>query len=86
MRLRVSPRASRSAITGIKGDRLALAVTSAPVDGEANKAVIDLLSKLLKLRKGAFSIEAGAKGRDKTVKVDGLSAALIASRIKAHII
>ena len=45
--VRVSPRASRSAVGPIRGGALVVAVTSPPVDGEANEAVVETLSEWL---------------------------------------
>ena len=84
MRLRVQPRASREGI-----DRSGQAgvwrvrVSAPPVDGEANRAVLALLVRALGVRLGALSIVRGAGGRDKVVRVDGLSAADIAARLGA---
>ena len=82
--LRVTPNASRDAIEGveIRDDgqaRLRLRVTAQPEKGKANKAVIVLLSKALRLPKSAFAVIAGETARDKTVRIaaaDGLAEAL----------
>jgi uncharacterized protein (TIGR00251 family) len=43
----VQPRASRAKLGPIHGDRIKVAVTAPPVDGEANAAVIELVAKAL---------------------------------------
>ena len=73
IRLRVRPRASRSSLVGLYGDALAVAVTSAPVDGEANKAIIKLISKVFGVRKGQVEIVSGAGAKDKRIRIEGLS-------------
>ncbi len=73
----VQPRASRAKIGPVHDGRLKIAVTAPPVDGEANAAVIELLAKRLGVAKGAIEIVAGASGRRKTVRVTGVSRAMI---------
>lgn len=82
VRVRVQPRASRDEIVGFRTDGvLAVRVSAAPVDGEANAAVGALLADALGVRKSAVSIVRGERGRDKVVRVSGLTAAEIARRI-----
>jgi hypothetical protein len=69
----VQPRASRAKIGPVHADRLKIAVTSPPVDGEANAAVIELLAKRLGVAKGAIEVIAGASSRRKTLRVTGVS-------------
>ena len=52
-------------------------VTSPPVDGEANAAVIELLAKTLGVAKGAVEVIAGASSRRKTIKIAGIAKAAI---------
>jgi len=71
--LRVSPRASRDAIGGVHDGALRVRITAPPVDGEANAAIIEALSKALKVPKRAVTIVAGATSKTKRVKVDGVT-------------
>jgi uncharacterized protein len=68
----VSPRASRPRLGPLHGDRIKIAVTSPPVDGEANAAVIELVARALGVARGAVTIAAGQASRRKTVKVRGV--------------
>jgi uncharacterized protein (TIGR00251 family) len=74
-RVRVQPRASRCAITGLAGDAVRVALTSPPVEGAANAACIAYFADLLKVGKSRVSIVAGQKSRDKTVRVAGCNKA-----------
>jgi uncharacterized protein (TIGR00251 family) len=70
----VQPRASRAAIAGWRPDgALGVRVTAAPVDGQANAAVGALLAEALGVRASAVEIVRGATGRDKYVRVAGLT-------------
>ena len=56
------------------GDRLRVAVTAPPVDGEANAAVIDALAQAFGVRRAAVTIVRGERGRRKTVRIEGATA------------
>ena len=59
----VQPRASRAKIGPAHDGRIKIAVTSPPVEGEANAAVIELLAKALGVSRGAVEVIAGASSR-----------------------
>ena len=72
--LRVQPRASRTAIAGVMGDAVKLAITAPPVDGKANQAVIEFLSDLFRVPKSSIVIVSGETGRNKLIAVRSLTA------------
>jgi uncharacterized protein (TIGR00251 family) len=75
VRVRVAPKASRNAVSGIKerpgGAALAVSVTTVPEGGKANQAVIKLLAKEWKMGKGEIEVVSGLTSRDKILKVSG---------------
>lgn len=77
----VQPRASRARVGPVHGDRLKVAVTSPPVDGEANAAVLELLAKVLDVARSCLEVTAGASSRRKTIRVRGLSVAAVQARL-----
>lgn len=66
--LRISPNASKNEIikeeSGIK-----VKITAQPVDGKANKALIEFLSKKFKVPKSYFEIVRGETSKDKTILI-----------------
>ena len=70
---RIIPRASRNEIVGIENGVARIRVTSPPVDGKANKAVTELLSKQLGVPKKDVRIVSGEKSRNKRIRIHGLS-------------
>lgn len=66
--LRISPNASKNEIikddTGIK-----VKITAQPIDGKANKALIEFLSKQFKIPKSYFEIIRGETSKDKTILI-----------------
>ena len=71
----VQPRASRPRLGPVHGDRLKVAVTAPPVDGEANAAVVDLVARALGVARGDVEVVAGAASRRKTLRVRGVDRA-----------
>ncbi|MEW5011399.1 MAG: DUF167 family protein [Cycloclasticus sp.] len=65
----LQPRASRNVLQGLHDNALKISLTSPPVDGEANKQLLQFLSKLFRVKKSNLSIVAGAHNRRKRVRV-----------------
>jgi uncharacterized protein (TIGR00251 family) len=79
--IKVHPRAKKDAITGVVGEALKVSLTSPPVDGRANEACIDFFAKLLKVSRSSVTIAAGESSRNKIVRISGLKAEEIRSRL-----
>ncbi len=83
LRVRVQPRASRAALGGWREDgTLTVHVTAPPVDGRANAAVGALLAAALGVPVSAVRVVHGEHGRDKLVRVTGLTPAEIRRRLQ----
>jgi len=67
--VRLIPRASRSAIAGVREGVLQVRVTAAPVDGAANRALLELLAKVLHVGVTAVRIESGSTSPRKRLSV-----------------
>ena len=72
--VKVHPRAKRDGITGEVGNALKLSLTAPPVEGRANQACIEFFAKLLKVPRSSVTIASGQSGRNKVIRVAGLSA------------
>ena len=72
IKIKVEPKSSKSEIVGPYGDALKVKLTSPPVEGKANKELIDLLSKELKIKKKDIEIISGKSSKNKVVKIIGL--------------
>jgi uncharacterized protein (TIGR00251 family) len=77
----VQPRASKSEITGVHDGALRIRIAAPPVDGAANDAIIELLSKRLQVRRADIQIISGATGRRKRVMVQGIDTAQVTARL-----
>jgi uncharacterized protein (TIGR00251 family) len=72
-RVKLTPRSSMNKIVGFEGDVLKVKVTSAPVDGVANRDLIKLFSKHLKVAQERIEIISGFRSRLKEVKFHGMT-------------
>ncbi len=79
--VRVQPRASNNEIAGWDDKAIKVRLTAPPVEGKANKALVDYLAERLGVSKSAVTIVSGHGARQKVVEVDGLSEAEIRGRL-----
>lgn len=68
--LRVQPGAARDEIVGAHGDRLKVRITAPPVDGRANRHLIDYLAAAFGVPRSRVTLLRGETGRAKTVQID----------------
>jgi uncharacterized protein len=71
--VRVTPRAGRSAVAGVRDGMLLVKLAAAPVDGAANDALVALLSEVLHIPNRSIRIKSGARSRTKVVEIDGVT-------------
>lgn len=69
----VSPRSSANKVVGEHNGAIKIALTAPPVEGAANKALVEFLAKVLKVPRSSVSLVSGETSRQKTVKVLGVS-------------
>lgn len=70
LKIRVLPRSSRGEIVGEMADgTLKVKLTAAPVDGQANKQLIQLLSKHFDVPKSNIDIIKGQTSKHKIVQI-----------------
>ncbi len=67
--LKISPNASKNEIIKTDEGLLKIKITARPVDGKANKALIEFLSKSLKVPKTSIEILKGHTGKEKTLLI-----------------
>jgi uncharacterized protein (TIGR00251 family) len=79
--IKVHPRARKNAITGELGGALKLSLTAPPVEGRANEACIEFLANLLKVPRSSVTIASGQSGRRKVIRVSGVSADDVQTRL-----
>jgi uncharacterized protein (TIGR00251 family) len=80
----VVPRASRNEVRVAEDGTVRVWVTRPPADGEANRAVLELLAEALDRPPSALELIGGGRGRRKRVRVDGLSTAEAHGRLSGR--
>ena len=73
IKVKLLPRSSKNQIIGKEGDTFMAKVTSPPVDGLANKALIKMLAKRLGIPGRDIELISGKKSRMKSIRIYGLS-------------
>jgi uncharacterized protein (TIGR00251 family) len=71
--VRLQPRASKNEIAGLQGSALKVRVTAPPVDGMANEALIELLSRALNTSRRNVCIVSGQTSRTKLIEISEAS-------------
>jgi uncharacterized protein (TIGR00251 family) len=70
--VRLQPRASKNEIVGLQGISLKVRVTAPPVEGMANDALVELLSKELQTPRRNVCIVSGHSSRTKVIEISGV--------------
>ena len=69
IKIYLMPNSKQTKIVGVLNKELQIRLSSLPVDGRANKDLIYLLSKTIKVPKTSFSIVQGERSKHKKIKV-----------------
>lgn len=80
-RVRLQPRASRDEVVGLMQGALRIRLTAPPLEGRANRRLLEFLAKLLGLPKSQVQLLKGDKSRLKTIGVKGLRPVKLRARI-----
>ena len=72
LRVRVTARASRDELVGLRDGVLHVRVSAPPVDGKANRAVTRLIAKALGVGRTSVTVIKGERSRDKVVAIEGV--------------
>ncbi len=70
-KVRVQPKSSKNEVCGLYQDALKMKLTAPPVEGKANRALLNFIADCLGIKKSQVEIVAGHTGRLKTIKVIG---------------
>ena len=79
--VRAAPRSSRAGLDGMMGDALKVRIRSAPVDGKANKELIELLADAFGLPKSSVVFKGGETSKTKRLLLRGITKEAILSRL-----
>lgn len=79
--VRAQPRSSRAGLDGLVGEAVKVRIRAAPVDGKANKELIETLADAFDLPKSAVRLVAGETSKLKRILLAGVTAAALRARL-----
>ena len=83
LNVRAQPRSSRSGIDGLIGDAVKVRIRCAPVDGKANKELIETLADAFDLPKSAVVFKSGETSKTKRLLLKGVTIARVQAVVGA---
>ena len=72
--VRAQPRSSRAGLDGVVGDALKVRIRAAPVDGKANKELVETLADAFGLPKSRVVFRSGVTSKTKRIALVGATA------------
>ena len=83
LNVRAQPRSSKSGLDGLLGDAVKVRIRSAPVDGKANKELIETLADAFDLPKSAIVFKGGETSKTKRILLRGTDAAKVRTVVRS---
>ena len=74
LNVRAQPRSSKAGLDGLLGDALKVRIRAAPVDGKANKELVETLADAFNLPKSRVSFKGGETSKTKRILLAGVTA------------
>ena len=82
LNVRAQPRSSRSGLDGFIGDAVKVRIRCAPVDGKANRELIETLAEAFGLPKSAVAFKSGETSKTKRILLRGVTAEQVSLKFK----
>lgn len=80
--VKAQPRSSKSGIEGLLGDAVKVRIRCAPVDGKANRELIETLADEFGIAKSRVEFKSGETSRQKRILLRGITAAEVAAKVE----
>ena len=80
--VRAQPRSSKAGIDGLIGDAVKVRVRCAPVDGKANKELVETLADEFGIAKSSVVFKGGETSKNKRLLLRGVTAAAVVQKIQ----
>ena len=81
LNVRAQPRSSRAGVDGLIGDAVKVRVRCAPIDGKANKELVETLADEFGIPKSSVVFKSGETSKQKRILLRGVSAEDVAQRL-----
>ena len=85
LRVHVIPNAKIDGVAGEHDGAIKIKLRAPAIEGKANTALVRFLADKLKLPRNAIVLQRGDKSRDKLVRIDGLTAEDVRTRMRAEL-
>ena len=79
--VRAKPRSSRAGIDGFLGDALVVRIRCAPVDGKANKELVETLADEFGLSKSRVEFKSGETSKSKRILLKGVDVSAVMKKL-----
>ena len=83
LNVKAQPRSSKTGVDGLIGDAVKVRVKCAPVDGKANKELVETLAEAFGLPKGKVVFKSGETSKQKRILLTGVSADMVKNVVGA---
>ena len=83
LNVRAQPRSSKCGVDGLLGDAVKVRVRCAPVDGKANKELVEALADAFSLPKSRVVFKSGETSKQKRILLMGVTAATVREKLKS---
>ena len=77
LNVRAQPRSSKAGLDGLLGDAVKVRVRAAPVDGKANKELVETLADAFDLPKSMVVFKSGETSKTKRILLKGVTSARV---------
>ncbi len=81
LNVRAKPRSSRAGIDGFMGDALVVRIRCAPVDGKANRELVETLADEFALPKSRVEFKSGENSKSKRILLKGVDLATVKAKV-----